>query len=140
MDIVKRFKKYATAFEMTLLDDNWSRLEPFFTEDAVYEGNPNAEGREAVVAKLKRGVDTLDRKMDSRTPWFQEPLIKSNKLKMKWTVTYTKEGLPDLILSGIEKAVFEGDQIKLLRDDLDPEARENLNSWMESYGESLDQQ
>ena len=53
MSIVDRYQAYADAFEESFVDDDWSRIEPFFTEDAVYEGDPDATGREAVLAKLK---------------------------------------------------------------------------------------
>ena len=33
----KVFMEYAAAFEQTYVDDDWSRLEPFFSEHAVYE-------------------------------------------------------------------------------------------------------
>ena len=36
MSILDRFKAYADAFEESFEDDDWSRIEPFFTEDAVY--------------------------------------------------------------------------------------------------------
>ena len=31
------FLEYALAFELTYQDDDWTRLEPFFAEDATYE-------------------------------------------------------------------------------------------------------
>ena len=36
MSIVDRYQAYADAFEESFEDDSWSRLEEFFTEDAVY--------------------------------------------------------------------------------------------------------
>ena len=35
MNIKDRFLEYADAFEITYEDNDWSRLEPFFTEGAV---------------------------------------------------------------------------------------------------------
>ncbi|MEJ2088255.1 MAG: hypothetical protein P8Y69_07240, partial [Gammaproteobacteria bacterium] len=61
MGIVDRYLAYADAFEQSYEDDDWSRIEQYFTEDAVYDGDPPAEGRAAVLAKLKGGVDTFDR-------------------------------------------------------------------------------
>ena len=87
MSIQDRYQAYADAFEESFVDDDWSRLEQYFTEDAVYEGDPEARGREAVLAKLKGGVDDFDRKMDTRTPDFQTPSVEGNTLEMKWTVT-----------------------------------------------------
>ncbi len=137
MSIEDRYQAYASAFEESFVDDDWSRIEQYFTEDAVYEGDPDARGREAVLAKLKGGVDAFDRKMDKRTPDFHSPTVEGNTLVMKWTVTYEKAGAPDLVISGVETAVFEGDRIALLRDDFDPEAQKTMGEWMAAHGAKL---
>jgi len=137
MSIEERYRAYAAAFEESYEDNDWSRLEQYFTEDAVYEGDPDAEGRAAVLAKLKNGVDSFDRRMDSRTPDFHSPSVEGNTLTMQWTVTYTKSGAPDLEISGKETAIFEGDRIARLRDVFDPEAEKNLGQWMAAHGAKL---
>ncbi len=135
MSILDRYQAYADAFEESFEDDDWSRIEPYFTEDAVYEGDPeDAQGRDAVLAKLKNGVDTFDRNMDSRTPDFESPTVDGNTLRMRWSVTYTKAGAPDLVLSGVETATFEGDRIARLRDDFDPETQKAMGEWMAAHG------
>jgi hypothetical protein len=45
MGLVDRYREYAQAFEDAYADDDWSRLEAYFTEDAVYDGG---EGPDAV--------------------------------------------------------------------------------------------
>ena len=137
MSILDRYQAYADAFEKSFVDDDWSRVGPYFTENAVYEGDPDARGRDAVLAKLKGGVDDFDRRMDSRTPDFQQPTVDGNTLTMKWQVTYTKAGRPDLVISGVETALFEGDQIALLRDKFDPEAEQAMQKWMAEHGAAL---
>jgi hypothetical protein len=137
MSIADRYQAYADAFEESYADDDWSRIEQYFTEDAVYEGDPAAKGREAVLGKLKGGVDAFDRRMDSRTPDFQTPSIEGNSLTMNWQVTYTKKGCPDLVISGTETAVFDGDRIKSLRDDFNPEAQKGMEKWMAAHGAAL---
>ena len=137
MSILERYQAYAAAFEESFDDDDWSRIESYFTENAVYEGDPDAEGRDAVLAKLKGGVDAFDRKMDSRAPDFETPTVDGDTLTMKWTVTYTKAGKPDLVISGVETAVFEGDRIARLRDDFDLEATKRMGEWMAEHAASL---
>lgn len=138
MSILDRYQAYADAFEESFEDDDWSRIEPYFTEDAVYEGDPeDAQGRDAVLAKLKNGVDTFDRNMDSRTPDFESPTVDGNTLRMRWSVTYTKAGAPDLVLSGVETATFEGDRIARLRDDFDPDSQKAMGEWMAAHGALL---
>jgi hypothetical protein len=137
MSIAERYQAYADAFEESYEDDNWARIEPYFTENAVYEGDPEARGNAAVLAKLKDAVDGFDRKMDSRTPDFQTPTVEGDTLTMNWKVTYTKAGCPDLVISGRETAVFEGDRIALLRDDFDPAAQTAMGEWMAAHGAKL---
>ena len=137
MSILERYQAYAAAFEESYVDDDWSRIGPYFTENAVYEGDPDANGRDAVLAKLKGGVDAFDRNMDSREPDFQTPTVDGDTLTMKWTVTYRKADKPDLVISGVETAIFEGDQIARLRDDFDPEATKRMGEWMAEHGASL---
>jgi hypothetical protein len=138
MSIADRYQAYAAAFEESYVDDDWTRIEPFFTDDAVYEGDPeDARGRAAVLAKLKGGVDTFDRNMDSRTPDFQTPTVDGDTLRMNWTVTYSKAGCPDLVISGVETAVFEGDRIACLRDDFDAAAQAGMGEWMAAHGDKL---
>ena len=139
MSIADRYQAYAEAFEETYEDDDWTRIEPFFTEDAVYEAAPeeDARGRAAVLAKLKGGVDAFDRNMDSRTPDFQTPTVEGDTISMNWKVTFTKAGCPDLVIFGRETAVFEGDRIALLRDEFDPAAEAAMGEWMASNGDKL---
>lgn len=137
MSIADRYLAYAEAFEESYQDDDWSRIQQYFTENAVYEGTPDAMGRDALLAKLKAGVDAFDRRMDSRTPDFQTPTVEGNTLTMSWTVTYTKAGAPDLVLKGVETAVFEGDRIALLRDTFDPEAESSMQKWLTEHGAKL---
>jgi hypothetical protein len=137
MAIQDRYLAYADAFEETYADDDWSRIEPYFTEDAVYEGEPDAKGRAAVLAKLKGGIDGFDRRMDSRTVEFEKPTVEGNTLVVRWKGIYTKKGRPDLVLSGTETAIFEGDRIARLRDTFDPAAQKAMGEWMAAHGSSL---
>jgi hypothetical protein len=75
--------------------------------------------------------------MDSRTPDFQTPTVKGDTLTMKWRVTYTKADLPDLVISGVETAVFRGEQIARLADAFDPEAQKAMGEWMDKHGAAL---
>ena len=137
MSSLEGYQAYADAFEEADEGDDWSHSEPYVTEDAVYEGEPEARGRTAVLEKLKGGVDGFDRLMDSRTPDFQQPTVEGNTLTMLWAVTYSKAGCPDLTISGRETAVFEGECIASLRDDFDPAAEAAMGEWMAAHGASL---
>ena len=139
MSIVVRYLAYAEAFEKSYVDDDWTHIEPYFTEDAVYEVAPDdeARGRAVVMAKLKYAVDTFDRRMDSRMLDFQTPTVDGNTISVNWKVTYAKAECPDLVLSGLETAVFDGDRIELLRDGFDPAAIQAMGDWMAANGAVL---
>ena len=71
MDTMQRFMTYAGDFEKTLGDDDWSRVKPYFADDAVYEvkAAPFAcklTGPDAICAGMKKSLDGFDRKFDRR--------------------------------------------------------------------------
>jgi hypothetical protein len=138
MSILDRYQAYAAAFEVSYEDDDWSHIEPYFTDDAVYEGEPeDAQGRDAVLSKLKQSVDAFDRKMDSRALSFDPPTADGNTIRTRWSGTYTKSGVPDLVISGVEIAIFEGDRIARLSGEFDPEAQKAMGEWMAAHGALL---
>lgn len=91
----------------------------------------------SILDRYQAYADAFDRNMDSRTPDFNAPTVDGNTLRMKWSVSYTKAGAPDLVISGIETATFEGDRISRLRDEFDPEAQKGMNEWMAANGALL---
>ena len=126
MRIAERFMAYAAAFEQSYADDDWARLEPFFTDDAVYavNGGPpmggRFEGRRAVLHQLHQVVDALDRRFDARKVELVDgPRVDGHVFEMRWRATYEAAGLPDLSFEGTERATFEGDAIRLLEDVVD---------------------
>ena len=138
MSILNRYQAYAAAFEKSFEDDDWSHIAPCFTEDAVFEGEPeDAEGREAVLEKLKASVNAFDRKMDSRELVFEPSTIEGDTIRTRWSARYTKSGAPDLVISGVEFATFKGDRIARLRDEFDPEAQKAMGEWMAAHGATL---
>ena len=87
MAIEDRYLAYAAAFEESFEDDDWSRIAPFFTNDAVYATDTEARGNDAVLEKLKTGVDNFDRRMDKGSLSFDPPSVEGNTLTVKWKVT-----------------------------------------------------
>jgi len=140
MNIQDRYLAYAEAFELTYVDNDWSRLKQYFTEQASYDSGDGevAHGRDAVLAKLEGAVNGLDRLMDSRAVEFTPASADGDKVSTRWTAHYTKAGLPDLRFGGSEYAVFDGDRISRLWDEMDPGAVETLVAWMTDHGSELD--
>lgn len=134
MSNVERFRAYAAAFENFYEDDDWRRLEAFFTEDASYDG---AEGRPALLEKLRSSVNSLDRRMDSRHLAFDDPLAEGDRVIVDWRVRYSKSGCPDLVIHGRETANFRGDRICELHDEIHSNSRADFGRWMEEFGAQL---
>ena len=123
MSNIERFQAYADAFELTYEDDNWQRLEEYFTADAVYAPGDGTEavGRDQVLEQLRNNVNGLDRRFDSLT----------------WQLTLSKAGAPDLTATGVEHASFANGAIRRLEDVFDVGTGERLGEWMSAHGDLL---
>ena len=75
--------------------------------------------------------------MDERVLTFDEPEMEGNRLRVGWRIRYSKAGLPDLVIDGVETAVFEGERIAMLRDDFEPEAEATLQAWLAENGDRV---
>jgi len=134
-----RFKEYAEAFEEAYLDDDWSRLERFFAEDATYRSFYGADlvvtGRKGVLEQFQADTNAFDRKFDARHLEFPVgPKEDRARVSMVWKLTYAKADAPDLVLVGTETATFRGDQIILLEGAYAPETFGEFGAWLGKYG------
>ena len=144
MDPLERFDEYANAFEDAFKSDDWSVVEPFFIEDAVYEisGTPpfggRHEGRDAILEYMQRSVDSFDRRFDEREiEIIDGPHLMDDAVWMQWRVTYTVADAPDLVLEGEERVEFEGGQIRLLEDTYPDGASEPVLAYFEEHADKL---
>jgi hypothetical protein len=100
MSNLSTFLAYAAAFEQTFADDNWQRLEPFFTEDATYEvsGLPSAcvlHGRDQIFRGIKKSLDGFDRRMASREIVPTAPPAETdNRITLQGLVRYVRADVP----------------------------------------------
>jgi hypothetical protein len=146
MDILQQFMTYAGDFEKTLADDDWSRLEPYFAEDAVYEVKaPSAAfgcrlvGREAIFRGIKKSLDGFDRKFSRRDiDVTSGPEIEGDELRLGWAVTYHREGLTPFVLRGRSAVRYRDGRIAHLADDYDAGVEEELRTWQKTSGVALD--
>ncbi|MCP4896904.1 MAG: nuclear transport factor 2 family protein [bacterium] len=140
MSIAKIFLEYAKTFERVFEDDDWSRLEEFFTPDAVYLPGDGKElrGRDNVLTHLKQSLDSFDRRFDlRRVELVSDPVVTAGRVTIQWRAVYEKKGLPDIVLCGTEEATFEGNAISRLEDSLDDGVAETLQTWIGQYGDTL---
>jgi hypothetical protein len=143
MGIVERFQEYAAAFEDTYKTDDWSILEPYFTEDAVYEtlADPpfaaKHEGRDVVFTQLKQTLDTLDRRFSRELEVLEGPAERSGAVWLHWRVTYRAPDLPPLVMEGEETATFSGERIQRLEDRFSPGTSSGATQWLQEHGAKL---
>ena len=144
MGIVERFGAYAEAFEQAYASDDWSVLEQYFTEDAVYNFiaapplGGRHEGRATILRDFQSAVNGFDRRFASRRiELIEGPLEKDGDVWMKWAAIYTLDGAPECRMEGEERAVFEGDRISLLEDSVTDAEGQRLGAHMEAHGDKL---
>jgi ketosteroid isomerase-like protein len=144
MSRIARFAAYAAAFEKAFENDDWSLLEPFFSEDAVYDAaldppiGARLEGRDAILAYFKSVVDRFDRRFQSRELALLEgPRESGDSVWIRGSATYRSAGVPPFVLELEETATFDGDRIRLLEDRYSPAIKKSLAAWLEQYADKL---
>ena len=145
---MKVFMEYAAAFEQTYVDDDWSRLTQYFSEDSSYEvrGGPLAcqiSGREAIFTGLKKSIDGLDRRCTNRQlELIDGPNVvgteSGHEISIGWNVIYEYGDAPKVALPGRSVFNISGGLIVEMRDEYDDKEMESVGAWMVEYGEGLD--
>jgi len=141
---IPRFAAYAAAFEKSFESDDWSLVEPFFSEDAVYHVDLEPpmggrfEGRTAILAYFKEVLDRFDRRFESREiALLAGPKEEGDSVWIRGSATYRASGVPDFVLVLEEIVHFEGDRIRLLEDRYEPAMKKEISAYLEAHGEKL---
>jgi predicted ester cyclase len=144
MDAVERFAQYAMAFEQAFVSDDWAPVAEHFTEDVVYEtfgDGPlvgRAEGRTAVIERLTRGVDGLDRRFDERVPEILDgPRERDGGAWMRFAVTFRRAGLPDLRITGDHTTYFHADRICRIEESISSTVGRAVDAYLAAHGTAL---
>ena len=123
MSDIPRFVAYAAAFEKAFETDDWSGLEPFFSEDAVYEiglpllGASRCTGRDEILAWFPDVLDRFDRRFASRTlELIEGPKEENGAVWIKGSARYCADGIPDFVLILEETVRFKEGVIVHLED------------------------
>jgi len=144
MDIMTRFGAYAADFEKTLADDDWSRLHDYFAEDAVYAVESEAfpcrlVGRDRIFTGIKKSLDGFDRKFDGRDISITSgPEVDGDEMRVAWSLTYRKEGVPPYTLAGRTRVRYRDGKIVELVDSYAPGAGDAGAAWSRETGIALD--
>ncbi len=140
MSTLSQFLAYAAAFEKAYESDDWSLVEPFFSEDAVYQvGLPGTfgglmNGRPAILDYFKRVLDAFDRRFTTRVIVLLEgPRVDGDSVWARGRVDYTTPAAPDLSFELEETVTYEDDLICRLEDRYDDVARETLAKYIDAH-------
>jgi len=144
MSMTANFAAYAAAFEKAYISDEWSVVEPFFTEDAIYEValdppmGGRFEGRDAILSYFKVVLDRFDRRFESREIALLEgPKEDGKSVWIRGRATYRAKGVPDFVLDLEETATYEGDRICRLEDHYEPAMKQTIATYLTEHGEKL---
>lgn len=139
MSALQRFFAYAMAFEQTYDDDDWSRVEPFFAPDAVYEVRNSVlgcrlEGRAAILAGLRKSLDGFDRRLGKRKLDVTDgPHEQGDSVSIGWTGTYEVPGAPRLVLRGRSTARYRDGLICELIDEYPAGMDAEAGAWIDRH-------
>ena len=144
MDPLQRFAAYAADFEKTFEDDDWTRLEGYLAEDAVYtvEGTPfdcEVRGRDAIFRAIKKSIDGFDRRFEKREILPDgPPAVEGNRVTFSGSGRYEKEGVDALTIQLAETAELdEAGRIVSLKD-VYPEGQDEMLRWLERHRAEFD--
>lgn len=140
MDLRKRLEQYADDFDMTVEDDDWSRIRRHFTNDAVREEHVlplislRHEGIETIIDEWRKMVAGFDRRFDRRIlvrtgAGRQEGCI----VTLPWVGIYLFRDTPALLGEGEEIAQYEGDRIKHLQTTCTADTIQRMIDWTAKY-------
>jgi hypothetical protein len=154
MSLTGRFAAYAAAFEQSYAAHDFSRVAPFFTEQAVYDaGLPEllggrSEGRAAILDFFSRVTQGFDRRFATRElALLDGPHEAGRTVWLCGRATYRAAGVPELVLELEERVIFEseadaahapaGARIRRLDDHYAPAMRAALVDYAARHGAAL---
>ncbi len=144
MSVIPHFATYAAAFEAAYASDDWSRVAPFFTDDAVYEAKLPAplggrfEGRAAILAYFKFVLDHFDRRFASREIGIVSgPREQGDSVWLRGFARYVAPGVPDLRFELEETVWLDGDRIRRMEDRYDAATIADLETYLREHGAKL---
>ncbi len=142
--LTARFLDQFLDFELSYDDNNWSRMDRHFAQDAVYEVRNisfacHLQGRDAIMKGFHRSLDGFDRHLGKRSIYLKSlPQEKGDTLDFDWCALYRKQGCPPLALRGHSTAQYRGDVIVHLVDEYPDGMEEEVARWSRENGASLD--
>lgn len=142
MRLTARFVDYVIDFERSFADDDWSRVEGYFSPDAVYEVRNSSfdcrlEGPRSIVEGFKTSLNGFDRQLERSLRLQEGPHERGDRVTFVWVGRYVRAGAPPLVISARQSARFHGGSMVHLSDDYLPGSGDRVAAWLEQYGEGL---
>jgi ketosteroid isomerase-like protein len=138
------FLAYASGFELVFFGDDWSLLEPIFTEDVthvVHAAPPlrhDDRGRAAVIDGLRRSVHHMDRRFDARIPEVLEgPVTRPDGVWMKYALELRRAGLPPLRFLGEHLVTCRDGRIRSIEEWIEPGGGERAAAYLAEHDARL---
>ena len=141
--LLQRFVEYAQAFEKTYVDDDWTRLEPYFAPDAVYRvvGSTSwdceVRGRAQVLAAIRKFLNEFDRKCTRTVRPAGTPLVGADSVHVTGVATYTRGDSDELALHIEMIAQYRAGLIIRLSDVHLAENEACVHAWIERWAPDL---
>jgi hypothetical protein len=132
-------------FEMAFVSGDWSLLDAHFHEDARHtiENGSGAlgsggNGRAAVIAGLRGGVEAIDRRFDVRIPEIVEgPATRADGVWMRFSLVLRRAGLPELRIEGEHLATYRDGRIARLAEKVAPDTAARVASFLAEHDADL---
>ena len=143
MSLIQQFIEQRAAFERTYEDGNWMRLEPYFSDDLVYEVmnmpfHCVIRERAAVIAGLRRSIERFDR-LCQRTVGLGSMIFQEgNNVLVHSGIRFQRGESPPLQSGLWEIATYRDGRIERLIDIYDPGERAKHERWKAEWGDGLD--
>ena len=139
------FYGYVRAFELAYLTDDWSLLEPHFTDTAWHRvegggpfGDGGTPGRDGAIAGLRTSVHGVDRRFDVRIPQILAgPTTRPDGVFMRFGVTLRRAGLPDLSVEGEHLVRCTGGRIESIVERMAPDVAGRVADYLSKHGAML---
>jgi len=143
MDLISHFIKQRSAFEKSLKDDDWTRLHPYFAEDAIYEViampfHCVLNGRSRILDGFQKSVAGFDRHCN-RSVW-DNPKVKveGNTVIVASGISMQYGNSPVIDTALTEITTFEDGRVVRMIDLYAPDESDKYEVWMQKWGGGLD--
>ena len=140
---LQRFAEYAQAFEKTYVDDDWTRVEPYFAPDAVYRvvGSTSwdceVRGRAQIVAAIRKFINEFDRHCKRTVRPGGPPVEGADAVRVPAVATFTRGNSDELTLHIEMIAQYRDGLIIRLSDVIAAESEACLRTWIERWSPDL---